>query len=80
MAGAVVAGIHPDFGTAAQAMTSVSEPVYEPIASNQEIYGRLFRLYRRLHDLFGTKDYAENQFDLMKELIAIRTEVRGQTK
>jgi L-ribulokinase len=78
MAGAVVAGIYPDFGTAAQAMTSVSETVYEPIASNQEIYGRLFRLYRRLHDLFGTKDYAKNQFDLMKELIAIRSEARRQ--
>ena len=78
MAGAVVAGIHPDFGTAAQAMTAVAEIVYEPIASNQEIYGRLFRLYRRLHDLFGTKDYTENQFDLMKELIAIRGEVRRQ--
>ncbi|MEC8220170.1 MAG: FGGY-family carbohydrate kinase, partial [Verrucomicrobiota bacterium] len=78
MAGAVVAGIYPDFGNAAQAMTSVSEIVYEPIASNQEIYGRLFRLYRRLHDLFGTKYYAENQFDLMKELIAIRSEARRQ--
>ena len=78
MAGAVVAGIYPDFGTAAQAMTSVSDTVYEPIAANQEIYGRLFRLYIRLHDLFGTKDYAENQFDLMKELIAIRGEVRRQ--
>lgn len=79
MAGAVVAGVYPDFGAAAQAMASVSDTVYEPIATNQEIYGRLFVLYRRLHDLFGTKEYAENQFDLMKELIAIRGEVRRQT-
>ena len=79
MAGAVVAGVYSDFGAAAQAMTSVSETVYEPIAANQETYGRLFALYRRLHDLFGTKEYAENQFDLMKELIAIRGEVRRQT-
>lgn len=78
MAGAVVAGVYPDFGTAAQAMTSVSETVYEPIAVNQDIYERLFQLYRRLHDLFGTKEYAENQFDLMKELIAIRGEARRQ--
>jgi hypothetical protein len=60
-------------------MTSVSETVYEPIITNQEIYERLFVLYQRLHDLFGTKEYAENQFDLMKELIAIRGEVRRQT-
>jgi L-ribulokinase len=79
MAGAVVAGVYPDFRAAAQAMVSVSDTVYEPIATNQEIYERLFRLYRRLHDLFGTKEYAENQFDLMKGLIAIRGEVRRQT-
>jgi len=59
-------------------MTSVSDTVYEPIAVNQNIYERLFQLYRRLHDLFGAKEYAENQFDLMKELIAIRGEARRQ--
>ena len=78
MAGAVVAGVYPDFGAAAQAMTSVSDTVYEPIPANRDIYERLFQLYRRLHDLFGTQDYAENQFDLMKELIAIRDETRRQ--
>ncbi|MBL7016399.1 MAG: ribulokinase [Kiritimatiellales bacterium] len=75
MAGAVVGGVFSDFGTATEAMTRVSDIVYEPIPGNQAVYDRLFALYKQLHDLFGTKEYAENQFDLMKELIAIREEV-----
>lgn len=76
MAGAVVGGIYPDFEKAAAAMAGVSGRVYEPVADNQKVYNRLYALYKKLHDLFGTKEYAENQFGLMKELIAIREEVR----
>jgi L-ribulokinase len=76
MAGAVVGGVYPDFGKAAEAMTGVSDMVYVPDLGNQAIYDRLFALYKKLHDLFGTRDYAENQFDLMKELIAIRDDAR----
>jgi L-ribulokinase len=77
MAGAVVGGVHADFGEAAHAMSGAIKAVYEPIVENQQIYDRLFKLYMRLHDLFGTSAYAENQFDLMKELLVIRNEVRG---
>jgi len=75
MAGAVVGGVFPDFGKAAESMTRVSDVVYEPIPENQAVYDRLFALYKQLHDLFGTKEYAENQFGLMKELIVMREEV-----
>jgi L-ribulokinase len=77
MAGAVVAGVFPDFGKAADAMTGIHERQYLPISGNVKVYERLFRLYKRLHDLFGTKEYSDNQFDVMKELIAIREEQRG---
>ncbi len=77
MAGAVVGGAHPDFETAAEAMTSIREGQYTPIDEHVAVYDRLFCLYKRLHDLFGTREYAENQFDVMKELIAIREEQRG---
>jgi L-ribulokinase len=76
MAGAVVAGVYPDFANAAEAMTGVMDTVYVPDPGNQAIYDQLFALYRKLHDLFGTRDYAENQFDLMKQLIRIREDVR----
>jgi L-ribulokinase len=74
MAGAVVAGAHPDFAAAASAMTSISDIQYRPIPENVAVYERLFGLYQRLHDLFGTTGYSDNQFMVMKELIAIREE------
>ncbi len=81
MAGAVAAGKaaggHGDFASAAQAMTGVRDRKYVPISDNAVTYNRLFGLYKRLHDIFGTCRYAENQFDVMKELLAIRDEVRG---
>ncbi len=77
MAGAVVAGEFANFGEAADAMTSLREEQYNPIPENVAVYERLFGLYKRLHDLFGTREYAANQYDVMKELIAIREEQRG---
>ncbi len=77
MAGAVVGGVFPDFGKAAQAMTRVKEKRYEPVPENRELYDRLFAIYKRLHDLFGTREYAENQFTVMKDLIALREQVRS---
>ena len=77
MAGAVVAGVFEDFDAAADAMTGIREEQYAPIPENVAVYERLFSLYKRLHDIFGTKEYAANQYDVMKELIAIREEQRG---
>ena len=76
MAGAVVAGAHADFD-AAEVMAAGVQAEYTPIPENVAVYERLFGLYKQLHDLFGTKDYAENQFDVMKELIAIREAQRS---
>ena len=80
MAGAVAAGRaaggYDNYDEAAQAMTSTLPERFEPIAENRQVYDRLYALYRRLHDLFGTRDYAANQFDVMKELLVIRDEAR----
>jgi L-ribulokinase len=46
--------------------------VYQPNPENIAIYDRLFKLYRRLHDAFGTTDFAENHFFVMKELLEIK--------
>jgi len=77
MAGAVAGGAHPDFNAAADAMTALDEKSYAPLPGNAAVYEKLFQLYKQLHDLFGTRDYAANQFPVMKELIAIREEARG---
>jgi len=80
MAGAVVAGRagggHDTFAEAAQAMTGILDKEFLPIPENVAVYDRLYALYRQVHDVFGTEDCAENQFGVMKELLAIRDEVR----
>lgn len=80
MSGAVVAGRknggHDSFSQAAKAMTAMHATRFTPVRANAKIYGRLYALYKRLHDLFGTREYAANQFTLMKELLEIRDEVR----
>ncbi len=81
MCGAVVAGKgaggHDSFAQAAEAMTAVREEKYTPNPENVQVYERLFALYRQLHDVFGTREYTANLFGVMKELLALRDEVRG---
>ncbi len=81
MAGAVVAGKanggYDEFDGAIEAMTGVLDQHFDPVAANRAIYDRLYLQYRRLHDSFGTKEYSESLFEVMKELLAIRDEVRA---
>ena len=81
MCGAVVAGKEKggfsDFAEAAQAMSGLKEIVFEPIPQNQKVYNRLFKLYKDLHDAFGTRDWNGNLYHVMKELLEIRDETRG---
>jgi L-ribulokinase len=82
MAGAVVAGGdaggHDNFEQATAAMTGILDKRFEPIAGNADVYNRLYALYKRLHDIFGTKEYAENQYGVMKELLDMRDQARGK--
>lgn len=81
MAGAVVAGKaaggHDDFAAAAKAMTGVQPVKYAPDPGNVVVYDRIYRLYRQLHDAFGTRQYAANLAHVMKELLVIRDEARA---
>jgi L-ribulokinase len=62
---------------AAQArMTGVKDIVYRPSAANAATYQRLYPLYKTLHDAFGRADFNGSLAGLMKQLIAIRDEVR----
>ncbi len=76
MAGAVVAGAHKNFADAAEAMTGTMKKKFAPQPAAVRTYNRLYALYRRLHDIYGTKAYSENLFDVMKELLAIRDQTR----
>jgi L-ribulokinase len=81
MAGAVVAGKakggHDNFAEAAEAMTGVLDTAFEPIPTNQQIYDRLYEQYKKLHDSFGTSEYSEGLYGVMKTLLSIRDEVRN---
>ncbi len=88
--GAVAAGReHGGFDSvleAQEAMTGLKAVCFEPDVSAQATYDRLFQLYTTLHDAFGglsspTGHSGGNSGDLrgvMKELIAIREQVRGR--
>lgn len=76
VAAAVVAGAHKDYATAQNRMTGLKPKVFKPDVKAHATYKQLYRLYRKLHDAFGTKIWKGNLFDVMKELIEIRGVVR----
>lgn len=80
IAGAVVAGVerggHDNFQAAQEAMTGLKKKVYKPNTAAHEVYVRLYKLYKTLHDAFGTRGWQGNLHHVMKELITIRERVR----
>lgn len=74
----VVGGAYDDVKTAQRRMTGVKPVVYEPIPENAATYRRLYGLYLQLHDAFGTREGMTDLGNVMKDLIAIRTEVRAR--
>lgn len=61
------------------ACCQVLDRVYNPREENSEIYARLYTLYRTLHDAFGTPGWSGRLDHVMKEVIAIRDEVRSDS-
>src|SRR5690348_17768936 len=61
IAGAVVAGTktggHDHFADAQRAMTGLRPRAFEPNAEAHAVYKELFKLYRTLHDAFGTRSF-----------------------
>ena len=74
--GAVVGGAYKKTEDAQTSMCRLKKTVYEPVPENQKVCGRLFKLYRELHDIFGRSGSSYNLAHIMKELLAIKNEVR----
>lgn len=74
--GAVVGGAHRSVQAAQQAMTGIKDRTYAPDAGAVAVYRRLYALYRRLHDAFGTAG-PRDLSHVMKELLAVRDEARA---
>jgi L-ribulokinase len=80
IAGAVVAGSKAggfnNFADAQRAMTGLKSRIFKPQPGAHEIYKKLYALYLKLHDAFGTRDGDGRLYSVMKELIAIRNRTR----
>ena len=76
IAGSVVAGKaaggHDDFASAQAAMTGVKDVVYKPIPENVEVYAKLYKLYKQLHDGFGVAGTNDCMANVMKDLLDIK--------
>jgi L-ribulokinase len=62
---------------AQKAICRVKDVVYNPRKEDREIYNKLYKLYKELHDIFGTKEASYNLYHVMKDLIEIRDKVKG---
>jgi len=74
--GAVAGGAYPTIPAAQKRMTGVKKTVYRPRRSAVKCYSTLYRLYRTLHDAFGTAGFKGRLDHVMKDLIALRDQVR----
>jgi L-ribulokinase len=77
IAGAVVAGAHPNYATAQKSMTGVKKRVFVPNPRAHAVYKELYALYRKLHDAFGTREWNGNLHDVMKRLLEVRAAARN---
>jgi L-ribulokinase len=76
IAGAVVAGAYRGYAPAQKAMTGLKPRVFKPDPAKHAVYGRIYRIYKTLHDAFGTSEWQGNLHEVMKELIEIRNQAR----
>jgi len=74
--GAVAAGAFENIEAAQAKVCRVRGRVYQPIPENVAVYAELFRLYRQLHDGFGTAAWSGGMANVMKALIALRERQR----
>jgi L-ribulokinase len=74
---AVLAGVHRDFPAAQRAMASIRKKPYRPNPRRRQTYNRLYAQYRLLHDSFGGVRRDADLSRVMKELLDIKAEARG---
>lgn len=81
IAAAVVAGKdnggYDSFADAQKAITGVKDITYKPIPENQKVYAEIYKLYKQLHDAFGTDSYSGQLNNIMKDLLNIKESCKG---
>ncbi|HON68129.1 MAG TPA: ribulokinase [Phycisphaerae bacterium] len=76
--GAVVGGAYKRTQDAQAAMIREPSRVYKPDPAAVKTYAELYKLYRVLHDAFGTREFQGNLAHVMKNLIVIRDRARKE--
>jgi L-ribulokinase len=74
--GAVAAGHFRNVAVAQRAMCGVRAKVYKPDRARHAVYAEMYRLYRELHDAFGTAGWSGRLNGVMKQLMALRDRQR----
>ena len=59
-----------------EVVSNLSDTVYQPDAERHAVYAEMYRLYRELHDAFGTAAWSGRLHHVMKEMIALRERQR----
>ncbi len=77
IAAAVCAKEYESIPAAQEAMTGLKATEYKPNPAAVEVYKKLYILYKQLHDAFGTTSWKGSCFNVMKDLLDIRTQTRG---
>jgi L-ribulokinase len=75
--GSVTGGAHQTVKGAVTAMTGVKDAVFTPKPDAVKVYGKLFGLYRKLHDSFAGVEKCADLGGAMKELLAIKDAALG---
>lgn len=81
IAGAVVAGKkaggYDNYSDAQNGMTGLKAKEFRPNAKAHAVYEKIYSLYRKLHDSFGTQQANGSLYGVMKDLIQIRNAARN---
>jgi L-ribulokinase len=77
IAAAVAAGQYDTVHDAQANMTGLKKTVYQPNPDAVAVYKKLYKLYKQLHDAFGTTSWKGNCHNVMKDLLDIRNEARN---
>jgi L-ribulokinase len=73
--GAVAGGAFATIQAAQRRMTGVKSAVYRPRRDAVKVYAELYKLYRSLHDAFGTT-HGQGVHHVMKRLMELRDHAR----
>jgi len=72
IAGAVAGGAFADYHSAQKAMCGIKAKTFKPNPKNHQVYQKLYKLYKQLHDGFGLSGNSIGMANVMKELLAIK--------